>query len=58
MNARIKRLSDSENFGARITRNGVAVEKIWAFEVQGGKWSFQEVPGAYLEFLEVWRASV
>jgi hypothetical protein len=27
--------SDPENFGARITRFGVVVEKIWNFEVSG-----------------------
>jgi hypothetical protein len=53
MNARIERGSDSENFGARITRNSVTLEKILAFQVLGGKWSFQEVPGAYMEFLDV-----
>jgi hypothetical protein len=39
-------------FGARIVENGVMDTKIWAFEVWGHKWSFQEVLGAYLEFSE------
>jgi hypothetical protein len=30
-----ERRSDSENFGARITGFGVAVEKIWRFQVLG-----------------------
>jgi hypothetical protein len=37
MNARIERGSDSENFGARITRNSVTLEKILAFQVLGGE---------------------
>jgi hypothetical protein len=35
MNAYNERRSDPEDFGARITRFGVAVEKIWNFEVSG-----------------------
>jgi hypothetical protein len=35
MNAHNVRRSDPENFGARITRFGVVVEKIWNFEVLG-----------------------
>jgi hypothetical protein len=37
MNAKYDNEHDSENFGARITTNGVTVAKIWAFEVLGGK---------------------
>jgi hypothetical protein len=33
MNAQKERGSDYENFGTRITRFGVVVEKIWIFEV-------------------------
>jgi hypothetical protein len=33
MNAYNERRSDTKNFGARITRFGVVVEKIWNFEV-------------------------
>jgi hypothetical protein len=33
MNAQKERGSDPENFGTRITRFGVVVEKIWIFEV-------------------------
>jgi hypothetical protein len=33
MNAQKERGSDPENFGAKITRFGVVVEKIWNFEV-------------------------
>jgi hypothetical protein len=32
--------------------NRVSVEKIWAFEVLGAKWSLQEVLGIYMEFTE------
>jgi hypothetical protein len=39
-------VNDSENFGTRITKIGVAVAKIWR----------KEVIGTYLEFLEVARA--
>jgi hypothetical protein len=35
MNAQKERGSDSENFGTRITKFGVVVEKIWSFEVSG-----------------------
>jgi hypothetical protein len=35
MNAQKERGSDSKNFGTRITRFGVVVEKIWNFEVSG-----------------------
>jgi hypothetical protein len=35
MNAWKERGSDSENFGTRITRFGVVVEKIWNFKVSG-----------------------
>jgi hypothetical protein len=35
MNAQNGGRNDTENFGARITRFGVVVEKIWNFEVLG-----------------------
>jgi hypothetical protein len=35
MNVQNERISEPENFGARITRFGVVVEKIWNFEVSG-----------------------
>jgi hypothetical protein len=35
MNEQKERLSDSENFGERITEFGVAVAKIWRKEVIG-----------------------
>jgi hypothetical protein len=35
MNAQNERRCGPENFGARITRFGVVVEKIWNFEVLG-----------------------
>jgi hypothetical protein len=35
MNTQKERGSDPENFGAKITRFGVVVEKIWNFEVSG-----------------------
>jgi hypothetical protein len=40
MNAWNERESDFENFGARITKIGVMVKKIW----------LKEVSGAYLQF--------
>jgi hypothetical protein len=42
----MKRRSDPENFGARITRFGVVVEKIRNFEVLGAKLGFLKVSGA------------
>jgi hypothetical protein len=49
MNAQKERGSDSENFGIRITRFGVAVEKIWNFEVSGlFLWIFLRL-GTFLE---------
>jgi hypothetical protein len=41
----MKRRSDPENFGARITRFGVVVEKIWNFVVLGAKLGFLKVSG-------------
>jgi hypothetical protein len=38
----MKRRCDPENFGARITRFGVVVEKIWNFEVLRAKLGFFE----------------
>jgi hypothetical protein len=35
MNAYNERRSNPENFGTRITRFGVVVEKTWNFEVLG-----------------------
>jgi hypothetical protein len=35
MNALNEKRSDPENFGTRITRFGVVVQKIWNFEVSG-----------------------
>jgi hypothetical protein len=35
MNTRNKRVKDSENFGTRIARIGVVVEKIWRKEAIG-----------------------
>jgi hypothetical protein len=49
MNAQEERGSDPENFGAKITRFGVVVEKIWIFEVLGlFLWIFLRL-GTYLE---------
>jgi hypothetical protein len=49
MNARKERGSDFENFGTRITRFGVVVEKIWNFEVSGlFLWIFLRL-GTFLE---------
>jgi hypothetical protein len=57
MNARMKRAMNSKNSGARIVENGALDRKIWAFEVLVAKWSFQDVLGAFLEFLRVARES-
>jgi hypothetical protein len=35
MNAHKERGSDPENFGTKISRFGVVVEKMWNFEVSG-----------------------
>jgi hypothetical protein len=35
MNVQKERKSDSDNFGTKITRFRVVVEKIWSFEVSG-----------------------
>jgi hypothetical protein len=40
MNARIERVMDSENLGARITENGALGQKIWALEAFRGKTVF------------------
>jgi hypothetical protein len=42
MNPYNERISDPENFGARITRFGVVIEKIWNFEVLGYFVDFSE----------------
>jgi hypothetical protein len=47
MNATNERESDSKNFGARITKIRVTVEKIW----------LKEVSGTYLQFQKVSRAN-
>jgi hypothetical protein len=50
MNAYNER-SDSENVGARITRFGAVVEKIWNFEALGlFLWDFLRL-GTLLEFI-------
>jgi hypothetical protein len=41
MNAQNEIRNDLEKFGARITRFGVVVEKIWNFEVSGLNWDLQ-----------------
>jgi hypothetical protein len=49
MNAKHERRSDPDDFGARITRFGVAVKKIWNFEVLGlFLWIFLKL-GTFLE---------
>jgi hypothetical protein len=64
MNAQKERGSDSKNFGTRITRFGVVVEKIWNFEVSGLiLWIFLRL-GTFLEiffnsrglFAKLWTA--
>jgi hypothetical protein len=52
MSVKMERAKDFEILGARITKNRVLDRKIWAFEALWAKWSFQEILGAYLEFLE------
>jgi hypothetical protein len=47
MNAEMERVMNSEKLGARITANWALDQKIWAFEVLGAKWSFQEVLGHF-----------
>jgi hypothetical protein len=51
-NGKRERERDYENLGARIAAIKVMVGNMRAFEVLGVKWSFQEVPGVYLEFTE------
>jgi hypothetical protein len=49
MHAQKERGSDLENFGTKITRFGVVVEKIWSFEVSGlFLWIFLRL-GTFLE---------
>jgi hypothetical protein len=56
MNVRMERAINSENLDARITENGALDQKIWAFEVLGVKWSFQEVlRGISIIFQSGWR---
>jgi hypothetical protein len=50
MNAKNEGRSDPENFGARITRFGVVVEKIWNFNVSGYFWNFPRLR-TFLEIL-------
>jgi hypothetical protein len=47
MNAGMERVMNSKNLGARIMRNRVLDQKIWDFEVLGGKTVFQEVLGQF-----------
>jgi hypothetical protein len=43
MNARIERVMNSENLGARIMWNGALDQKIWLWKLSRVKWYFQEV---------------
>jgi hypothetical protein len=52
MNARIKRVMNSEKLGARITGNRALDQKIWALEASRGETVFLGGSGAILEFLE------
>jgi hypothetical protein len=52
MNAGMERLMNSKNLGARNAENGALDQKIWALEVLGANWSFEEVLEAFLECLE------
>jgi hypothetical protein len=52
MNAGMERVMNSKNLGARIMGNRVLDQKIWDFEVLGGKTVFSGGSGAILEFLE------
>jgi hypothetical protein len=45
MNARIERVMNYENFGARIMKNEALDQKIWLWKLLGAKWYFQEVLG-------------
>jgi hypothetical protein len=52
MNARIERVINSENLGARIMRNGALDQKIWALKACRGKTIFSGGSGVIMEFLE------
>jgi hypothetical protein len=49
-----ERERDSDNFGTRITENGVPVVRIWAFDVLGQNGHFRRFQGVYLEFKSAW----
>jgi hypothetical protein len=49
-------MRNSENFGARITKNGTSDRKIWYWEFWRVKWSFHTVLGVFVEFFEWWEA--
>jgi hypothetical protein len=52
VNAGIERAMNSENLGARITRNRALDQKIWALEACRGKTIFARGSGVVLKFLE------
>jgi hypothetical protein len=52
MNARIERVMNSRNLGARIMENRALDKMIWAFEAFNGKTVFSRGSGQILEFLE------
>jgi hypothetical protein len=52
MNARIERVMNYRNLGARITENRALDKMIWAFEAFNGKTVFSRGSGQILEFLE------
>jgi hypothetical protein len=47
---------NSQNLGARITKNGALDQKIWALEAFRVKRSYQECSRVILEFWSGWRA--
>jgi hypothetical protein len=51
MNARIERMMNSENLGARITENGALDGKIWALEALKGKTVFLGGSGGICQIL-------
>jgi hypothetical protein len=58
MNAQKERGSDSENFGTRITRFGVVVEKIWIFEVlELFLWIFPEARDLFVNTFQILRSN-
>jgi hypothetical protein len=52
MNARIERVMNSENLGAKIMGNGGLDQKIWALIVLKGKMVISGHSGEFLESLE------